>query len=99
PNGKLDRRALPAPDAGALAVRGYEPPQGATEQAIAEVWQQALGVERVGRHDNFFALGGHSLKAIGMVERLRQRGLSLDAGAVFAAPTPQALASRLAATA
>ncbi len=99
PNGKLDRRALPAPDAGALAVRGYEPPQGETEQAIAEVWQQSLGVERVGRHDNFFALGGHSLKAIGMVERLRQRGLNLDAGAVFAAPTPQALASRLAANA
>ncbi|MDI9701299.1 non-ribosomal peptide synthetase, partial [Burkholderia cenocepacia] len=61
PNGKLDRRALPAPDLSALQVREYEAPVGDTEQAIARIWAALLNVEQVGRHDNFFDLGGHSL--------------------------------------
>jgi amino acid adenylation domain-containing protein len=60
-NGKLDRSALPAPDHSALATREYVAPIGATEQALAQIWQDLLGLPRVGRHDNFFALGGHSL--------------------------------------
>ncbi|WP_267110873.1 phosphopantetheine-binding protein, partial [Xanthomonas sacchari] len=77
PNGKRDRKALPAPDHTALATKPYEAPQGPTEQAIAEVWQDLLGVERVGRHDHFFELGGHSLLAVQLIARLRQ-SLAVD---------------------
>jgi hypothetical protein len=76
PNGKLDRRALPAPDASAVVSRGYEPPQGEVETTIAQIWQELLGLEQVGRHDHFFELGGHSLMVITMLERLRQKGWS-----------------------
>jgi len=61
----------------------------------AEVWQQLLGVERVGRHDHFFELGGHSLLVITMIERLRKRGYGVEVATVFAAPTLSQLAERL----
>ena len=72
PNGKLDRRALPVPEADAYAAQGYEAPQGEMEEKLAQIWAEALGVDRVGRHDNFFDLGGHSLLVVRMVTRLRQ---------------------------
>jgi amino acid adenylation domain-containing protein len=86
-NGKLDRQALPAPEATALNVREYEAPQGEIEEALAALWQELLRVERVGRHDQFFELGGHSLLVVAMVERLRALGLSGEVRAVFASPT------------
>ncbi|HEU4558095.1 MAG TPA: amino acid adenylation domain-containing protein, partial [Longimicrobium sp.] len=78
PNGKLDRRALPAPDADAFAAGAYEAPLGDTETALAEIWSELLGLERIGRHDDFFALGGHSLLAVRVVSRVRQ-ALGVDA--------------------
>ncbi|MEQ5842845.1 amino acid adenylation domain-containing protein [Paraburkholderia acidicola] len=72
-NGKLDRKALPAPDLASFGRRAYEAPQGDTEQALAQVWSLLLNIERVGRHDNFFELGGHSLLAVRVIGRLRQR--------------------------
>lgn len=69
PNGKLDRAALPAPEA-AQTGSGFEPPRGEIEQTIAAIWQALIGVERVGRHDNFFELGGHSLLAMRAVARI-----------------------------
>jgi amino acid adenylation domain-containing protein len=69
-NGKLDRKALPAPEEKAYAQRSYEPPQGEMEEVLANLWQELLGIERVGRHDNFFELGGHSLLAVRMVSHL-----------------------------
>jgi amino acid adenylation domain-containing protein len=93
PNGKVDHNALPAPDGDAFARRGYEPPVGAVERALAEVWAEALGVERVGRHDHFFELGGHSLLAVTMIERLRRRGMRLEVRALFATPTLAELAA------
>ena len=72
PNGKLDRRALPAPDASAVASRGYEAPIGEVEHAIASIWRELLGLERVGRHDHFFELGGHSLLAVQVVARVQE---------------------------
>ncbi|WP_248796184.1 non-ribosomal peptide synthetase, partial [Pseudomonas sp. MWU13-2105] len=91
-NGKLDRRALPEPGQDAYASRTYEAPQGPVEQAIAEIWQQLLGLERVGRHDGFFELGGHSLMAVSLIERLREQGLSTDVRRVFSAPSLRELA-------
>jgi acyl carrier protein len=73
PNGKLDRRSLPAPDQAAVASRAYEAPVGEVEEAIAQIWQELLGLERVGRHDHFFELGGHSLLVMQLVTRVRER--------------------------
>nr|WP_309304042.1 non-ribosomal peptide synthetase [Burkholderia pseudomallei] len=96
PNGKLDRRALPAPADDAYARAEYEAPRGAKEEALAAIWRELLHVERVSRHDNFFELGGHSLLAVQLVSRLRQ-ALSVEValGTVFDAPVLSALASRL----
>ncbi|WP_035060897.1 non-ribosomal peptide synthetase, partial [Andreprevotia chitinilytica] len=93
PNGKLDRKALPAPDQSAVVSRAYEAPQGEVEQAITTIWQDLLGLERVGRHDHFFELGGHSLMVVALIERLRQHSLVADVRAVFSAPTVAGLAA------
>jgi amino acid adenylation domain-containing protein len=93
PNGKTDRRALPAPHGAAYGAREYEAPEGAAEAALAEIWAELLGVERVGRHDNFFRLGGHSLLAVRLIERMREAGLHADVQALFTAPTLAALAA------
>jgi hypothetical protein len=71
-NGKLDRKALPAPEADAYVVRGYEGPVGEIEIKLAAIWAEVLKLERVGRHDNFFELGGHSLLAVRVLSRVRQ---------------------------
>jgi amino acid adenylation domain-containing protein len=96
PNGKLDRKALPAPDQAAVLSRAYEAPANETERAIAAIWQELLGLEQVGRHDHFFELGGHSLMVIGMIERLRLRGLGANAHMVFKAPIVSSLAELIA---
>jgi aryl carrier-like protein len=87
PNGKLDRRALPAPEDAAYGRREYEAPQGAIESALAQIWSEALQVERVGRQDHFFELGGHSLLAMRLMERMRQQGLYADVRTLFTHPT------------
>jgi hypothetical protein len=78
PNGKLDRRALPAPDADAFAARAYEAPVGEVENVLAGIWSELLRVERVGRGDHFFELGGHSLLAVRVISRVR-RALGVEA--------------------
>ncbi len=93
PNGKVDRRALPAPGSGAFAARGYEAPRGETEEALAEIWAELLGLERVGRTDHFFQLGGHSLMAVTLIERMRRRGMQADVRALFTTPTLAELAA------
>jgi len=96
PNGKIDRRSLPAPDSAAFGVREYSAPSGETEAAVAAIWQELLGVERVGRHDDFFELGGHSLLATQTVTRLRRAlSVELPIKLLFDSPTVQALASRI----
>ena len=97
PNGKLDRKALPAPEGEAYARGAYEAPEGEIEQALASIWQDLLGVARVGRHDNFFELGGHSLLAMGLISRIRQKlGAELGLKSLFAQPTLQGLAGEVA---
>ncbi|SFW19223.1 non-ribosomal peptide synthetase [Pseudomonas sp. NFACC10-1] len=71
-NGKLDRKALPAPDASQLQAT-YSAPQGELEQQLAAIWADVLKLERVGRSDNFFELGGHSLLATQVISRIRQQ--------------------------
>jgi len=94
PAGKLDRRALPAPDtARPTRQEPYVIPRTPTEELIAGVWAQLLGVERVGAYDNFFALGGHSLLAIRVLARLREAlGLELPLRSIFESPTVVGLA-------
>ena len=93
PNGKIDRRGLPAPEEGDYAASVYEAPQGAAEEALAEIWCELLRVERVGRHDHFFALGGHSLLAVRVVTAVRERlGVELAVGDVFTQPVLKDLA-------
>jgi acyl carrier protein len=71
PNRKIDRKALPAPDGSRSdRDREHEPPATPTEQAIAAIWRELLGVEAIGRDDNFFDLGGHSLIAVESVARI-----------------------------
>ncbi|WP_025130130.1 non-ribosomal peptide synthetase [Pseudomonas sp. PH1b] len=96
-NGKLDRRALPLPPLDALLSRDYVAPQGASEQALAEIWSELLQVPRVGRHDHFFELGGHSLLAMRMLSQVRQRlGRELALGELFANAELSAVAEALA---
>ncbi len=87
PNGKLDRKGLPAPDGQAYASAAYEAPQGEVEQTLAGIWQTLLGVERVGRHDDFFALGGHSLQAVRLMSLVEQAGWRADVSRLFLQPT------------
>ncbi|MFB4394933.1 MULTISPECIES: amino acid adenylation domain-containing protein, partial [unclassified Pseudomonas] len=92
-SGKLDRNALPEPDATAYVQSHYEAPQGEVETTLAALWCELLNVERVSRHDNFFALGGHSLIAMTLVERMRQHSLRVDIAQLFTAPTLAGLAA------
>src|SRR5438105_3202299 len=68
--GKVDRQGLPAPDASGETE--YAPPEGLTEELLAELWCVLLKRECVGRHDNFFELGGHSLLAMQLASRIRE---------------------------
>ncbi|WP_235533235.1 phosphopantetheine-binding protein, partial [Paenibacillus sp. Leaf72] len=72
PNGKLDRKALPKPEVGAQSEAAYVAPRTPVEAEVARLWQEVLGLERVGIRDNFFALGGHSLRAMTLVSRMHQ---------------------------
>jgi amino acid adenylation domain-containing protein len=70
PNGKVDRKALPDPFRGARPEREVVEPQSTAERAIAKIWQEALGIDRVGLYDNFFDLGGHSLLSMRVLARM-----------------------------
>ncbi|NHZ80289.1 amino acid adenylation domain-containing protein, partial [Massilia sp. CCM 8695] len=94
PNGKLDRKALPAPVHGADSEQAA--PRNATESALARIWCEVLGVEQAGIHDNFFMLGGHSLLATRLVSRIRSElQCELPVRALFEAPTIAQLAERV----
>ncbi|WP_323858356.1 non-ribosomal peptide synthetase [Xenorhabdus doucetiae] len=95
-NGKLDRQALPAPDSNAFSRQHYEAPQGATEILLAAIWYQLLGIEQISRHDNFFALGGHSLSAVRMMNFAASQGLSFTLNTLFQFPVLNELAAKIA---
>ncbi|AVH63712.1 non-ribosomal peptide synthetase [Nostoc sp. 'Peltigera membranacea cyanobiont' N6] len=93
PNGKIDRRALPAPEPSSESRDKYVAPRTPIEEILALIWQQVLKVELVGRYDNFFELGGHSLLATQLVSRVRSSlKVELPLRSLFAAPTIAQLA-------
>ncbi|NOK23759.1 condensation domain-containing protein, partial [Corallococcus carmarthensis] len=97
PNGKVDRKALPAVEAVAATSREYEAPRNEVEKTLAGIWAEVLRVPRVGVKDSFFELGGHSLMAMRVVSRIREElGVELPLRALFEATTVEALAGRLA---
>ncbi|MGP9654761.1 non-ribosomal peptide synthase/polyketide synthase [Halomonas sp. AOP35-4E-18] len=89
-NGKVDRKALPEPDLASGSQ--YEPPQGEVEEVLAQIWSEVLGVERVGRHDNFFEMGGDSILTLQVVAKARDEGWKLSPKQLFEFPSVMALA-------
>ncbi len=96
PNGKVDRKALPSPDLEGRLAHQYVAPRNATEELLAGIWAEVLGLARVGIYDNFYDLGGHSLLATQVVSRVRQAfDMDLPLRDLFKAPTVAALAQTL----
>jgi acyl carrier protein len=90
-NGKLDRRALPAPEWG--SAEGRVEPSTPTEELLVEIWSEVLEVEQMGVQENFFELGGHSLLATRLVSRVREAfGVEVPLRALFERPTVAGLA-------
>ena len=95
-NGKLDRAALPAPDAGRPELAGgYVAPATPAEELLAGIWAQVLGITQVGTTDSFFDLGGHSLLVTQVVARLRASGYDISVGDLLDHPTIAAAAPLL----
>lgn len=94
PNGKIDRRMLPAPDPSQLeSTDQYAAPRDEVEHALAGIFASILKLERVGIHDNFFDLGGHSLLATKVISHIREQlGVDLSLRTLFENPTPGGLA-------
>ena len=96
PNGKVDRKALPKPGARAVQSAEYVAPRTRLEERMAEIWAEVLGVERVGAHDDFFDLGGHSLRATRVVSHVgRAFGAEVTLRALFEASTLEAFAAHV----
>jgi amino acid adenylation domain-containing protein/non-ribosomal peptide synthase protein (TIGR01720 family) len=83
PNGKVDRRSLPAPDKNRASERPYVAPSSPVEEALAALWAEALGVQRVGVNDDFFELGGDSLLVIRVVSKANKNGLGITTKQLF----------------
>lgn len=94
PSGKVNRRELPPPDRSrSVSERVYVPPRTAAEKALADIWRHILGIEQVGVHDDFFALGGHSILATRVVSQLRRVcDVDLPLRVMFERPTIAGLA-------
>ncbi|MCP3804330.1 amino acid adenylation domain-containing protein [Allokutzneria sp. A3M-2-11 16] len=94
-NGKIDRRALPAPSGEREAGNGYVAPRNDIERALVDVWTGLLGIERIGVHDNFFDLGGDSILSLQVVSKARAAGLRLTAKQTFQKQTIAELATEV----
>ena len=93
PNGKVDRKALPEPEGSINTGTQYEPPTNEIEEKLVMVWQEVLGLDRVGINDNFFELGGHSLKATLLVSKIHKEfNAEIPLREVFNQPTVKGLA-------
>ncbi len=92
-NGKLDQRALPAPEWRASSSRPFVAPSTVVEETIAEIWGEALGLDQVGATEDFFAIGGDSILSIQVVSRCKRAGLQLRPSDLFLQPTVAGLAA------
>jgi acyl carrier protein len=98
-NGKIDRKALPDPRVSGDGNQEYMAPRDETEQRLVEIWQELLGLEKVGIHDNFFKLGGHSILVMQVISSLRKKfKLEVSIKDFFANPTIAALAENILST-
>ncbi|MEL6562782.1 MAG: phosphopantetheine-binding protein, partial [Bacteroidota bacterium] len=96
-NGKVDKKALPEPDSEGLSTKEYVAPGTAIEVQLAAIWQNLLGVEKVGIYDNFFELGGHSLLATRLVSTIRKElEVEIAIRDIFIQPTLKGLSNYLA---
>ncbi|QDX94131.1 amino acid adenylation domain-containing protein [Brevibacillus laterosporus] len=86
PNDKIDRKALPEPDKNHDTGKAYDAPRNDLEQLVTEIWQEVLGLEKIGIKDNFFELGGDSIKAIQVLTRLTTAGWKLEMKDLFQNP-------------
>ncbi|MGG4217921.1 amino acid adenylation domain-containing protein [Paenibacillus jamilae] len=91
-NGKIDRSNLPEPDEIALLHSAYEAPQDELEKTIATIWEEVIGVKPIGLHNNFFELGGDSIKALQIAIRLNAKGLKMEVKDLFRNPEIQLIA-------
>ena len=95
PNGKLDRKSLAAPEERA-GISLYEAPEGLLEQKLAIIWQDILKIKKIGRNDNFFNLGGHSLNVLLMIAKIRsQESIEVPIDSIFKYPILRELAKNL----
>jgi acyl carrier protein len=95
PNGKLDRKALPAPEYAADADR-YVAPRTPVEEVLAGIWAEVLRLERVGVHDSFFDLGGHSLLIMRLLAEIQATfDVEISIRTVFSMPTLEAMAGEI----
>ena len=95
PNGKIDRKALPAPEQG--STQTYTPPRNETEETLVSIWEDLLGIDQAGVLDDFFGLGGHSLLATQLISRIRdQLEVNLPLNSLFDNPTIAGLAEAIA---
>ncbi len=96
-NGKVNRRALPEPDGSMNLGVEYVAPTNEVEEKLVVIWSVLLGIDKIGMHDNFFALGGHSLKATGFVMRVsKEFGMELPLRQFFQSPTIREIAQYMA---
>ncbi|MGR9052581.1 MAG: non-ribosomal peptide synthetase, partial [Gammaproteobacteria bacterium] len=97
-NGKADRSKLPAPDLEARRDDAYQAPRDEAEAAVADVWREILGVERISIHDDFFDLGGHSLAGVQVTAKIQELfGIDVPVNVLFEAPTVAQFVDRVAA--
>jgi amino acid adenylation domain-containing protein len=96
-NGKVDRKALPAPTYGGVSEgKGFVAPRTETEKALAEIWAKLLKLEQIGIHDDFFDFGGHSLMAMKAVSQIEEKfGVNVSLAGLLEAPTIAELAKKL----
>ncbi|MDQ6762338.1 MAG: amino acid adenylation domain-containing protein [Bacteroidota bacterium] len=93
-NGKIDKKALPVPEFSELLKKQYAPPVNDIEKSLAKIWENLLGIEKVGVYDTFFELGGNSIQTVTMFSRVRKQfGRELPLATIFQAPDISKLAS------
>src|SRR5205823_3135349 len=94
PNGKVDRKALPVPEMTRPQLEeAFVPPRNPTEELLARIWVQVLGIDRVGIHDNYFDLGGASIQSLQIMTKANEAGLQLTPEMLFEYQTVAELAT------